>query len=179
MKKIEELNNWCCEHGKKLNMLANSGCLNDCAFQTFHDNLIAHQKADCFNGSSVGYPAPCHKYLCSMGKLEAMTHFMQSNWVRPEEIHMYEKYFDEIKLATRMHTHPRMVVAAYCRGRFKGNLLDITEPSYSKLFKGYVIDNTLIPDAWSGYVSSCNKECEQCNICYNALKGSLIKYNKN
>ena len=38
--KIKELSEWCHKNGKKLHMLANSGCLTDCAFQTFHDNLI-------------------------------------------------------------------------------------------------------------------------------------------
>lgn len=175
--KIEELSVWCRNNDKKLNILANSGCLTDCAFQTFHDNLIAHQRPDIDFGMKTGYSAPCHKYLSSLDRMEAMTHFMQSNWIRPEEIHLYEKYFDEVKLATRMHSRPRMVIAAYCRGRFKGNLLDLTEPSYSKLFKGYVIDNTLISKKWFEYASSCNKNCEECNVCYDILKDSLVKYN--
>ena len=174
--KIRELSQWCKENGKKLHMLANSGCLTDCAFQTFHDNLIAHQKPDGDYGLDVGYPAPCHKYLKSLQGMDGMTEFMRSNWVRPEEIHLYEEYFDEVKLATRMHSRPRMVVAAYCRGRFSGNLLDLTEPSYSKLFRGYVIDNTLIPKDWFSLASNCKKNCENCYVCENALKSSLVKY---
>lgn len=174
--KIKELSEWCKKNGKKLHMLANSGCLTDCAFQTFHDNLIAHQKPDGDYGLDVGYPAPCHKYLKSLEGMEGMTEFMRSNWVRPEEIHLYEEYFDEVKLATRMHSRPRMVVAAYCRGKFSGNLLDLTEPSYSRLFRGYVIDNTLIPDEWFKLASNCKKNCEKCYVCQNALKSSLVKY---
>lgn len=174
--KIKELSEWCQKHGKKLHMLANSGCLTDCAFQTFHDNLIAHQKPDGDYGLDVGYPAPCHKYLKSLEGMDGMTEFMRSNWVRPEEIHLYEEYFDEVKLATRMHSRPRMVVAAYCRGKFSGNLLDLTEPSYSRLFRGYVIDNTLIPDEWFKLASNCKKNCEKCYVCQNALKSSLVKY---
>lgn len=173
---IEKLSNWCREHGKKLNILANSGCLTECAFQTFHDNLIAHQKIEYDDGLNIGYPAPCHKYLSSLDCFESMTQFMQSNWIRPEEIYLYEKYFDEVKLATRMHSRPRMVIAAYCRGSFKGNLLDLTEPSYSKLFKGYVIDNTLVSKDWFNFASSCNKQCEDCNVCENVLKSALVKY---
>jgi len=174
--KIKELRLWCENNGKKIHMLANSGCLTDCAFQTFHDNLIAHQKPDGDYGTDTGYPAPCHKYLKSLKGMDGITEFMRSNWVRPEEIQLYEDYFDEIKLATRMHSRPRMVVAAYCRGRFSGNLLDLTEPSYSKLFSGYVIDNTLIPKDWFAIASVCSKKCENCNVCANALKSSLVKY---
>ena len=174
--KISELNSWCKTNGKKLHILANSGCLTDCAFQTFHDNLIAHQKPDGNYGLDVGHPAPCHKYLKSLDIMDGMTEFMRSNWIRPEDIHLYEEYFDEVKLATRMHSRPRMVIAAYCREKFKGNLLDLTEPSYSRLFKGYVIDNTLLPDAWFASASSCKKECEGCNVCTAALKSSTVKY---
>lgn len=174
--KIKELSDWCRENNKKIHILANSGCLTDCAFQTFHDNLIAHQKPGGDYGLNVGYSAPCHKYLKSLDGMDGITEFMRSNWIRPEEVHLYEDYFSEMKLATRMHSRPRMVIAAYCRQRFKGNLLDLTEPSYSKLFKGYVIDNTLIPSDWFSYASTCRKNCENCHVCENALKSSLVKY---
>ena len=36
---------WCDAHGKKLCILANSGCLRNCPWQTFHDNLVAHSSA--------------------------------------------------------------------------------------------------------------------------------------
>ena len=118
----------------------------------------------------------CHKYLKTKNTLSAIAEFMASNWIRPEEIHLYEKYFDEVKLATRMHSRPRMVVAAYCRGKFTGNLMDLTEPSYSGLFKGYIIDNTLIPDDWFLNTLGCNKNCADCGVCYDAVLKSVVKY---
>ena len=42
-KAISELKSWCDDNGKTLHLLANSGCLHDCAYQTFHDNLVAHR----------------------------------------------------------------------------------------------------------------------------------------
>lgn len=39
------------------------------------------------------------KYLESKDKPAAMTEFMASNRIRPEEIYLYEKYFNEIKNA--------------------------------------------------------------------------------
>ena len=129
---IEKLSDWCNKNGKKLHILANSGCMQNCAFQTFHDNLIAHgvgEKTD--DNVNMGYSAPCHKYLSGLGVERGIASFMQSNWIRPEEVHMYEKYFDEMKLATRMHSRPAMVLSAYARIKFTGNLLDLTEPSYS------------------------------------------------
>lgn len=175
--KLNELKSWCDANGKTLNILANSGCLNECAFQTFHDNLIAHQ-TDKENSDSMnlGYSSPCQKYLAGLDAVCAVTKFMQSNWIRPEDVHRYEKIVPQLKLATRMHSRPRMVLAAYVRGQFKGNLLDLTEPSYSRLLKGNVLDNTKIPDDWFEKAVSCQKDCHNCSICKNAVECALDKY---
>ena len=173
---IEELKGWCDLNGKELYMLANSGCITDCAFQTFHDNLIAHQKYGGFYDSlNEGYPAPCHKYIKSLGIIKGLCEFMGSGFVRPEQIGAYEKYFSEIKLATRMHSRPKMVVAAYCRGKFKGNLLDLTEPSYSSVFPGYILDNTLISDEDFMALFGCDHRCENCGKCEQIVRRSLSK----
>ena len=39
---VKRFSDWCRANGKKLCMLANSGCLRNCPWQTYHDNLIAH-----------------------------------------------------------------------------------------------------------------------------------------
>jgi hypothetical protein len=41
---VEKMHNWCRGNGKKLCILANSGCLRFCPGQVFHDNLIAHSR---------------------------------------------------------------------------------------------------------------------------------------
>ncbi len=166
LKKIESMYSWCKDNGKSIHILANSGCLSYCGFQTFHDNLVAHQNqmsdiCDAFDG----YPSPCWKYLASLSEDERLATIMQSTWIRPEDICRYEEYFSEMKLATRMHSRPRMVVAAYARGRFSGNITDLTEPSFSSLFKGKILDNTLLTDEWFDTVLKCGKECHICNYC--------------
>ena len=42
---VKRFSDWCHANGKKLCLLANSGCLRNCPWQTFHDNLIAHSDA--------------------------------------------------------------------------------------------------------------------------------------
>lgn len=42
--RIREMKRWCDLHNKGLYMLVNSGCLNFCSAQTFHDNLIATRR---------------------------------------------------------------------------------------------------------------------------------------
>lgn len=174
--RISALKKWCDQNGKTLHLLANSGCIHDCAFQTFHDNLIAHGVGE--NGIdnvATGYAAPCHSYLQSLGPERGITKFLQSNFIRPEEIYLYEPYFTEVKLATRMHARPQMVLAAYIRGSFSGNLLDLTEPAYSTLFKGYLLDNTKIDPDWAHIAYSCHKNCVECNNCSRAIQEAVYK----
>ena len=171
---IKQLHSWCSENGKKLLILANSGCLSYCGFQTFHDNLVAHQNG-LTDSTYLKYPAPCWKYLDSLSEDDMLSAIMQSNWIRPEDVWRYEEYFPEMKLATRMHSRPRMVIAAYIRERFKGNITDLTEPSYSSLFRGKILDNTLLKDEWFDMVSKCDKNCHKCDYCKTTVQKIKIK----
>lgn len=175
---IKKLKSYADLNSKKLGILANSGCLAYCGFQTFHDNLVAHEK-DIIKNETVrtGFPAPCWKYLHSSKEKEALFKILSSNWIRPEEVSLYEPYFDEMKLATRMHQRMRMVVSAYVRGRFSGNIMDLTEPSYSSLFKGVVLDNTLFPDDYSSTIVHCKHNCDECNYCRRVLDRVYTRMN--
>ena len=42
---VKRFSGWCRANGKKLCILANSGCLRNCPWQTYHDNLIAPTSA--------------------------------------------------------------------------------------------------------------------------------------
>jgi len=170
--RIEQLRAWCDRHGKGLYMLANSGCLSYCSNQTYHDNLVAHE-ADIIRHDNVPsrYPSPCWDYLANP---ENRVAFLQGTWIRPEDIHRYDTYFDVAKLATRMHASPRKVVDAYARQRFRGNLLDLTEPGFGSLFPGAIIDNTLFPDHWFVRTTSCDKQCHACAYCSEVLRETLV-----
>ena len=174
-KKIEELKAWCDRHGKALCILANSGCMPYCGFQTFHDNLVAHQGADSIiDDSWGGLPSPCHKYFRSMKKEDAMAYFLQGTWVRPEDTHYYEPYFSEMKLATRMHGRMRMIVGAYARGSYRSNLLDLTEPSFSRDLKGVVLDNTRVTKGFFEHILGCDKNCEVCDFCKKTAQNAAV-----
>lgn len=172
LSKIEKLKKWCDGNKKELHILANSGCLSYCGFQTYHDNLVAHHKY--MQKSEDAFPAPCWEYLYSSKKETALARILGSNWIRPEDVENYEPYFSEMKLATRMHSSPRRVVSAYVRGRFKGNIMDLTEPSYSPLFRGSVLDNTLFPSDWFEVTSHCEKNCHECDYC-KKVAGQILR----
>jgi collagenase-like PrtC family protease len=170
--RIAELKSWCDAHGKGLHLLANSGCLAHCSTQTFHDNLVAHE-AELAGVENVPCETlACRTYLAHPDHLAAV---LQSTWIRPEDLDRYTPYFDQVKLATRMHINPRLVISAYVRRRHRGNLLDLLEPGHHAAFKGKYLDNTRFPDDWFERVTGCAKKCHTCPYCQNVLGNVLCE----
>lgn len=169
---VKLFSEWCRKHRKKLCMLANSGCLRNCPWQTFHDNLVAHDAeipAECKSPDFI--PHLCWNLYRSEDCLEE---FLRSSWIRPEDLEHYEHYVDVVKLATRTNTNPRMVIGAYSRKRFQGNLLNLTEPNFSTAYPSVVLDNTRFPADWFQRAGACASNCRHCGKCGEVLKQVMI-----
>ena len=178
-KRIRELSSWCSANGKKLKLLANSGCLYSCPFHIFHDNLVAHEKAASVLGNAVSRrPSPCWDMMYALRDDEAAATFLQESWIRPSDIREYEGLFDEVKLATRMHSNPRRVVSAYVTGRFYGNMFDLTEPSYSLRFEKTILDAMRFPKDWFERTTNCAKDCDNCRYCLETAQKMLVSKEK-
>lgn len=168
---LRELKDWASENGKKITILANSGCMRDCSGQIFHDNMVAHE-AEISKQKNVQFlPYMCWNYLKNRDNFVSV---LQNTWIRPEDIDNYEGLADTIKLATRSHQLPGMVIGAYARRMYSGNLLDLFEPGYSPAFAPYVIDSSKIPDDFWTHTTDCNKNCSKCDYCSNVLKEALV-----
>ena len=135
--KIKELKNWCDENNKKLFMLANSGCLNFCSAHNFHDNLVAHEQEISAMDNAYNFGGICREYLSNSKNYHNLIE--NTNFVRPEDIHRYEPYFECAKLATRIHPHPETILNSYINGRYSGDILRILEPMHS--IYPYVLEN--------------------------------------
>lgn len=160
---VRRFSDWCHSNGKKLCILANSGCLRNCPWQTFHDNLIAHSDAAMKADNVKGW---CPHLCWTLYKdPKNFPEILKATWVRPEDLHMYDGLVDVVKLATRQHANPDMVIGAYERGSFDGNLLDLFEPGFSPAFYPYFIDNTAFPADWFERSSACVRECMACGYC--------------
>jgi len=171
--KIKEMKEWADKNKKGLFILVNSGCLNFCSGQVFHDNLVAHEKEIAEMNNIAGWnPAVCWNFY---KRKENWVVFLQNSWIRPEDIYHYNSYFSMAKLATRMHSNPRKVVQAYAEGKFRGNLLDLLEPGHTSLFYPYIIDNSRFPSDWFEKTTNCNKSCHRCTYCSEVLEKVLIK----
>lgn len=170
---LAALKRWADDRGKGLTMLANSGCLAYCSAQTFHDNLVAHEcEVDEMRNVSGASPHICWNYLHDRRNWPAL---LKNTWVRPEDLYRHEGLFGVVKLATRMHSRPRMVIDAYARGRHRGNLLDLFEPAYGPILAPYIIDNERIPEDFFEKTASCAGRCDSCDYCEQVLEAALVR----
>ena len=170
--RIIRLRDFCHKNGKKLYILANSGCLNFCSARTFHDNLVAHQHEIEQADPVIEYYGQCSKFLAAGNNRENL--LAKSCFIRPEDVCLYEDLCDGMKLATRTNFNPMAIVHAYFNGKFRGNLLDLTEPAHSAMFPGQIIANKLIPDDYTEFLLNCNKICENCTFCKEVQKKATI-----
>ncbi len=168
---VEKFSKFCRNNGKKLCMLANSGCLRNCPSQTFHDNLVSHD-AEVRTMQNVKDFLP---HLCweRYKKRENRSDFLRSSWIRPEDVSKYEPFIDVMKLATRQHVSPRMIIAAYTRGRFDGNVYDLTEPCFAGIFAPEILDNRALDNA--ELPGLCATNCTHCGKCEAILKQATVK----
>lgn len=171
IERLKNLKAWAEENNKKLTMLANSGCMRDCSGQIFHDNMVAHEHEISKQKNINFVPYMCWKYLEDKRNFVSV---LQNTWVRPEDIINYEGLVDTVKLATRSHQLPGMVIDAYARRMYSGNLLDLFEPGFGTAFAPYAIDSSKIPDDFWNKTVSCLKDCTKCSYCQKVLEDALV-----
>ena len=169
---VRRLREWADGAGKRLVMLANSGCLYNCSGQIFHDNLVAHEAQICEIKNMDDFnPYLCRRVLADRKNWHTL---LENTWVRPEDLHHYDGLIDTVKLATRMHALPGMVIDAYARRRFYGNTLDLLEPGVGRVIAPYIINNQAFPAEWFTKTSTCDRMCYRCGYCKDVLKTVLM-----
>lgn len=135
--KIKELSAWCKDNGKRLYMLANSGCLNFCSAHNFHDNLVAHEDEIRAMDNAYSFPGVCKEYLSDKENYSSLIH--GTNFIRPEDLYKYEPYFETVKLATRVNPFPSRILKSYINAKYSGNILELLEPVHN--IYPYIIEN--------------------------------------
>lgn len=134
---LKTLKKWADENEKKLFGLANSGCLNYCSAHVFHDNLVSHEKEIAAMDNAYEFTGICREYLKSDENYASL--YDKMNFIRPEDVCMYDPFFESLKLATRVHNHPSYVLESYINQKYSGDLLKLLEPEHS--IYPYVIEN--------------------------------------
>ena len=173
---IEKEYKWCHENGKKLYLLANSGCIPNCAYHIFHDNWIAHSKDIKHEERNTTFePYVCRKQISNP---ENRYLLLSGNLIRPEDIASYDGIIDGVKVATRVHPFPAILIRAYARGEWDGELTALTEPGFSDVIYPTRLSNTAIPEDYWQIKTSCLRAknhgsslyCKECGYCTRLYK---------
>ena len=164
---------WCHDHGKKLCMLANSGCVRNCPWQVFHETLLSHKFTDAFpEMDKENLNLVCNQLFAQK---KALADFLRCTWIRPEDVHVFEPELETIKLSTREAKYPHEIVEAYVNGSYDGNLLRLMDPYHGAGFRPHRIDNKSFPADWitSGIAGKCADDCKHCGKCEKLLEKLL------
>ena len=165
---LKGVSDWAKAHGKVVGMQANSGCLRQCPFQTFHDNLHGHGRiAQSKVGEAFGFSVFRCKTNYARGNYED---FLRATWIRPEDLPRYEAYVDVVKIATRRHPDPVKVLNAYATYSYDGNLADLMDPAHAfpKSFDNKAFDRSVLWPEVLGCASA--NDCRHCGKCTALLK---------
>lgn len=112
-------------------LIANNFCLYQCPFEMNHDSTVAHasensQIASCYIDYNI--------VNCYYRKIKYIGNLMSSDWIRPEDVEVYEKLCEEtgngnlvLKLVERTKTTDFLenVIKAYLNREYNGNLSDL------------------------------------------------------
>ena len=161
---------WAKKNGKKLCMLANSGCLRFCPWQTFHETLLAHNFPH-IQSEILKLNMP--PTLCvGIVKSRQYEEILRASWIRPEDLHQYDPYVSVFKLSTREADRPDLILKAYTSGSFNGDLLLLLDPCFAFFVRPLVFDNKDFPKEWSeGKIAGkCAANCTHCGKCADVLK---------
>ena len=172
---IEKLYSWSEKNNKKLYMLANSGCLNNCSARQFHDNLVAHENEISEMDNAVNFHGICADYLSRENDKSVL--LSRLNFVRPEDIKLYDRYFEAAKLATRVTRYPSQILRAYANGHYSGNLLDLLEPDHAERLYPQVLENNRIPKDFGQKVLTCSHNCSECGYCKEVFNNAKLCLN--
>ncbi|MBO5991310.1 MAG: U32 family peptidase [Lentisphaeria bacterium] len=177
LEKIVQMRDFCRKRGKKLYILANSGCLNFCSARTFHDNLVAHQHEISEMDNAFEFHGECTTFLKKGdNRLNLLS---KTNFIRPEDVSKYEDLCDGMKLATRTNFNPLAVVSAYFSGKWNGNLLDLTEPAHSEILLPEILSNRSIPSDYAEKRLHCKRNCNNCGYCRKVQENATVVLDKN
>jgi len=170
---LARLKDWADGAGRKLHLLANSGCLDHCPGQIFHDNLVAHEREIDETVNIAGWtPHLCWNYLRTPEHRHVL---LQASWIRPEDLHHYAGLCRTVKLATRMHDKPRLVIHAYASRKYAGNLLNLFEPGFGPALAPAILDNQRFPADWFERTAACGHQCHKCDYCKKTLRDITVK----
>ncbi len=168
---VKNAADWAAKNGKVLGMQVNSGCLRDCPFQIFHDNLHGHNRPRLAEQAKK-LDFSFFRCRTHYERDDVREDILKATWIRPEDVPLWEPYVSLFKIATRRINRPTQILNAYASYSFDGNLLELLDPIHADLFAPQIIDNKAFPKDWatSGIGNECAMNCTHCGKCAELLK---------
>jgi collagenase-like PrtC family protease len=112
--------------GVELQLIVNNWCRQDCAIAGNHAVGLS-----CASQSgSRGFPLDYCSLVCNALRLREPVNYLRANWIRPEDLHLYEELgYHNFKIVERNTPTAILLerVKAYAQRRYDGNLLDLVQ----------------------------------------------------
>lgn len=119
----------------KIQLIANTACIHNCPDSINHSLMNAHASQRWHK--SKAHVLDYHIIMCRLKRLQHPVNFIRSDWIRPEDIYIYEDMgIDSIKLIDRrLPTNMILkITKAYLNRSYRGNLLDLFPAFQGKSF---------------------------------------------
>ena len=110
----------------ELQLIVNNWCRQDCAIAGNHAVTLSNASQT----KSKGFPLDYCSIVCNQLRLQEPVNYIRANWIRPEDLHHYERLgFHNFKIVER-NTPTQILldrVKSYAARRHEGNLLDLVQ----------------------------------------------------
>ena len=112
--------------GVELQLIVNNWCRQDCAIAGSHAvGLSAASQS-----GAKGFPLDYCSLVCNDLRLREPVNYLRANWIRPEDLHIYEDLgFHNFKIVERNTPTSLLLLRAkaYAERSYEGNLLDLVQ----------------------------------------------------
>lgn len=171
-KEFDVLKNMAQNCDGKMEIIINDKCMKNCPYKTFHYNQTAHDN----NERAESY----YFMNCGIRKSRNLQWYMNLNWIRPEDLHLYEnmgiKYFKVEGREFILKGDIVRLLNAYIEECFDGNLIDLLHifAPYDTEHQPYIDNKALngYVDAFYNNKIKCDQLCERCGYCESYMKKS-------
>ncbi len=149
-------------------IIINNVCVHNCPYKMFHYNHEAH----CTKNNKEQSINDYYINRCSLQKAENPLNVMKMNWIRPEDLHVYEEYgIRYFKIQGRQNVCQGDLIKclkAYMDGMYDGDLfalITIFAPynSFQTFISNKALDGFI--DKFVKYPEACSGLCEKCGYC--------------
>ncbi len=110
----------------ELQLIVNNWCRQDCAIAGNHAATLSAAS----QSQSKGFPLDYCSILCNHIRLSAPVNYLRANWIRPEDLPIYENLgYHNFKIVERNTPTPLLLLRlkAYSERHYDGNLLDLVQ----------------------------------------------------